>query len=480
MTRRPTALLPRLLADSVLPCALVAFVLTALLTFQQARSVDDAAHTRVAAQLEQLAGMLEHDADAHGDLQHLLNHAVQASTDQQLRRIELEGADGSRWHGGAAANPAFERYRRELADTGRYRAVVLHVDPRQREVARQRVLLGGGVVELGVLMLALLGALSMHYRVTLPMRRLQQSLDAMLRGANTSVSPAETNHEFVRLGVSADTIARALGAYRAECSRYEQASATEALDRLRQSQAAVRNKSHFMALVGHHFRQPMQALQLLTASLHPGVDDDQHAVLGQMRISINAMTRLLDALLEIARLDAGVVPVNPAPFSVADLFLRDRATLQELARQRQVTVIWRHSWYYLRADPELAGMLLVQLISNAIMHSRPGGIVLIAARRAGGDVRMEVRDNGPGIPTIHQQRIFEEFVQLHGDGDRRDGYGLGLAIAARLAKALQTDITLRSEPGRGSTFRFDLPRVSALGHTDATQTQPREALRAGH
>jgi signal transduction histidine kinase len=480
MARRPTALLPRLLADSILPCALVAFVLAAFLTFQQARGVDDAAHTRVASQLEQLAGMLEHDADGHGDLQRLLDHAIQVSADQQLRRIELEDANGRRWYGGAAANPAFERYRRELADTGPYRAVVVNVDPRQREVARQRVLIGGGVIELGVLMLALLGALSMHYRVTLPMQRLQQSLDDTLRGAPASVSPPEINREFVRLRVSTDSIARAMGEYRAECSRYEQAAATEALDRMRQSQAAMRNKSRFMALVGHHFRQPMQALQLLTASLHPGVDDDQHAVLGQMRISINAMTRLLDALLEIARLDAGVVPVSPVPFSVTDLFLRDRATLQELARQRQVTVIWRHSCYCLRGDPELAGMLLLQLVSNAIMHRRPGGTVLIAARRVGDGVRIEVRDNGPGIPAIHQQRIFEEFVQLQGDGDRCDGYGLGLAIAARLAKALETDITLRSEPGRGSTFGFDLSRVSALKHADASQPQARQPLHAGH
>jgi signal transduction histidine kinase len=480
MALRPARLLPRLLADSLLPCALVALVLTALLTFQQARSVDDAAHTRVAAELEHVAGVLEHDAGTSADLQRLLDQTIRASPDQQWRRIELEDADGHRWHGGVAANPVFERYRRELADTGRLRAVVLHVDPRPRAAARRKVLVGGSVVELGVLMLALLGALAMHNRVIVPMRRLQQSLDGMLHDAHASVLPAETNDEFIRLGKSADTIARALGAYQAQCSRYEQASAADALERLRQNQAAVRNKSHFMALVGHHFRQPMQALQLLTASLHPGVDDDQHAVLGQMRISINAMTRLLDALLEIARLDAGVVLVSPAPFSVADLFLRDRATLQEQARQHRVTLIWRHSGYYLLGDLELAGMLLLQLASNAIMHTRPGGTVLIAARRIDDGVRMEVRDNGTGIPAIHQQRIFEEFVQLQGDGDRRDGYGLGLAIATRLAKALETDIRLRSEPGRGSTFWFELSRVPALERIEGGQAQAPEALYAGH
>lgn len=478
MTRRPTALLPRLLADSVLPCALVAFVLAALLTLQQVRNVNDDAHTRVAAELERFAGLLEHGADDHGNLQRLLEQTIRASADNQLRRVELEDADGSRWHGGVDADPLFERYRRELADTGRHRAVVLHVDPRPRELAQKQVLLGGAVVELGVLMLALLGGLAMQRRVTVPLRRLQRVMEGPPNAMHPRELPRGTPTEFVRLGNSADTMHRALGVYRAECLRYEQASAADALERLRQHQAAVRNKSHFMSLVGHHFRQPMQALQLLAASLHPGVDDEQQAVLGQMRLSLNAMTRLLDALLEIARLDAGVVPVSPTPFCVADLFLRDRATLQALARQRQVSVIWRQSWYYLRADLELAGMLLQQLASNAIMHSRCGGTVLIAARRVGERVRLEVRDNGPGIPAIHQQRIFEEFVQLQGDGDRREGYGLGLPIAERLAKALNTSVCLRSEPGRGSTFWFDLTREPEAEHVDGHSAASPEAMHA--
>lgn len=476
MARRSPRLLPRLLADSLLPCALVAVVLTALLTFQQARSVDDAAHTRVAAELEHVAGMLEHADAASGDLQRLLDQAIRTSTNGQVRRIELEDIDGSRWHAGTAASPAFTRYRRELADTGKHRAVVMHVDPRPRAAARRTVLVDGGVVELGVILLTLLGALALQNRVILPLRRLQSSVDDMQHGVQASGRQVEAHSEFIRLHAGADAVARTLDAYQGQASHYEQASAADALERLRQSQANVRTKSQFMALVGHHFRQPMQALQLLTASLHPGVDADQQAVLGQMRTSIAAMTRLLDALLEIARLDAGVVPVSPVPFTVADLFLRERLSLQELARQRQVTVIWRQSLYFLRGDLDLAGMLMMQLVSNAILHTRAEGTVLVAARRTDLGVRIEVRDNGAGIPAIHQQRIFEEFVQLHGDGDRREGYGLGLAIATRLAKALGTTIQLRSEAGRGSTFWFELMRVPALEQVNASHMPSRQLL----
>jgi signal transduction histidine kinase len=220
----------------------------------------------------------------------------------------------------------------------------------------------------------------------------------------------------------------------------------------------------------------MQALQLLTASLHPGIDEEQQAVLTQVRASIATMTRLLDALLEISRLDAGVVTAKPGIFSVADLFLRDRSTLIEDARRQRVSVIWRRSWQRIHGDVELASLLLQQLASNAIAHAGPQGRVLIAARRGRDGVRIEVRDSGPGIAAIHQQRIFEEFVQLHGEADRRESYGLGLAIAARLAKLLGTQIGIRSQPGRGSTFWFDLPRVVTADHGGASHKHPLPAM----
>jgi signal transduction histidine kinase len=164
----------------------------------------------------------------------------------------------------------------------------------------------------------------------------------------------------------------------------------------------------------------------------------------------------------MTRLDAGVVSATSGQFSVADLFLRDRATLLEDARRERVSLVWRQSWYRLNGDIALASSLLYRLASNAIMHAGPQGRVLIAARRVHGGFRIEVRDNGPGIAAIHQQRIFEEFVQLQGETERREGYGLGLTIAARLAKILGTQVGLRSAPGKGSTFWFELQRVSTV------------------
>lgn len=470
MPRHPSALLRRLLADSVLPCAFAALVLIGLLTVQQIRNVDDIAHLQIAVQLEQLAGALEHATDTNK--QALLDVALHGSRDEPLQRIDLVEADGRRLSSGAPADASFERYRRELSSSpGQHRLLTVHVDPAPRLRTQRLILLYGVLSGFGIGLLVALATLNLRYRVLMPLRDLQRSLDALLDGDDEEVSmdARQPHREFARLRASVAALAGQLATHRADWASSQHATAIDALDKLRQSQAAERGKSQFMALVGHHFRQPMQALQLIVASLHPGIDAEQGSLLAQMRSSVATMTRLLDALLEISRLDAGVVTATSAPFSVADLFLRSRAALAEDARQHGVSVTWHPDDWRVHGDAGLASDLLHQLVGNAIAHTGSSGRVLIAARRRAAGVRIEVRDSGPGIPTIHQQRIFEEFVQLYDEGERHEGYGLGLAIAARLAKLLGTQIGLRSEPGRGSTFWFELPRASMAnndGHAD--------------
>jgi signal transduction histidine kinase len=285
--------------------------------------------------------------------------------------------------------------------------------------------------------------------------------------------------EFVELRKTLQRVSELQEAQRRDWSTMQHDNAVEALDRLRQSQAATRSKSQFIALVSHHFRQPLQALELFAAGLDQNASAEQQSLFQQMRHSIASMTRLLDALLEISRLDAGVIAVKPVGFTAAELFMRDRTSLNHEAAQHHVTLAWRGSHHQLHGDADVAASLLYQLASNAIANA-PEGRVLIAARRRGQAIRIEVRDNGPGIAVIHQQRIFEEFVQLQAsETDRRGGYGLGLAIAERLARLLGTRIGLRSEPGRGSTFWFDLPRMPVMErHASATASAQKPAAPA--
>lgn len=479
MPRRPTSLLRRLLADSVLPCAVAALVLTGLLTVQRLRTVDDTAHLQIAVQLEQLAGALEHATDT--STQALLDGALHGSGDEPLQRIDLEEADGRRLSSGAPADASFERYRRNLSSSpGQHRTLIVYADPAPRLHAQRLILLYGVLSGVGIAVLVVLATLTLRYRVLIPLRDLQRSLDALLDRDEEEVSTdaLQPYGEFARLRASTTALTEQLATHRADWASIQQTTAIDALDQLRQSQAAERGKSQFMALVGHHFRQPLQALQLIAAGLHPGIDAEQSGLLAQMRSSVATMARLLDALLEISRLDAGVVPATPAPFSVAGLFLRSRAALAEDMRQHGVRLAWHPGHWRVYGDAQLLGDLLQQLVANAIAHAGSPGRVLIAARRRATGVRIEVRDSGPGIPTIHQQRIFEEFVQLYGEGERHEGYGLGLAIAARLAKLLGTQIGLCSEPGRGSTFWFELP-LASMENSDS-QTDTRRASPAMH
>jgi CheY-like chemotaxis protein/anti-sigma regulatory factor (Ser/Thr protein kinase) len=112
------------------------------------------------------------------------------------------------------------------------------------------------------------------------------------------------------------------------------------------------------------------------------------------------------------------------------------------------------------SDPVLLERILLNLLSNAIRYTPPNGTVFLACRRCGDSLRIEIRDNGIGIPVDEQQNVFREFVQLANSArDRSKGLGLGLAIVDRLARLLHHTLSLRSGPNRGSTFAVTVPRV---------------------
>jgi len=325
--------------------------------------------------------------------------------------------------------------------------------------------------------LAWLARVSIRHRALEPLSQVRYAVHEMVNGRHPQLDNTPVSSEFLELRKTLQRLSELQEEQRRDWSAMQHDNAVEALDRLRQSQAATRSKSQFIALVSHHFRQPLQALELFAAGLDQNASSEQQPLFQQMRHSIASMTRLLDALLEISRLDAGVIAVKPIGFTAAELFMRDRTSLNHEAAQHHVALAWRGSQHQLHGDADVAASLLYQLASNAIANA-PEGRVLIAARRRGQAIRIEVRDNGPGIAVIHQQRIFEEFVQLQAsESDRRGGYGLGLAIAERLARLLGTRIGLRSEPGRGSTFWFDLPRMPVMERHTSSDKPATDAWR---
>ncbi|WP_432261144.1 ATP-binding response regulator [Cupriavidus sp. TMH.W2] len=212
-------------------------------------------------------------------------------------------------------------------------------------------------------------------------------------------------------------------------------------------------KSRFLAAASHDLRQPVHAMSLFLGLLaNEPLSKHSRYLVENITRATAAMGHLFDALLNISRLDAGVIHPRSETFPLNRLLDQLRAEYAPQALQKGLTLTVRPCAALVRSDPMLLERILRNLVSNAIVHA-PAGHVLVGCRRRGGDIRIEVWDNGPGIPREEHERIFWEFHQLQNpERDRSKGLGLGLAIVRRTAALLGHALTLRSEPGRGTVF----------------------------
>jgi CheY-like chemotaxis protein/anti-sigma regulatory factor (Ser/Thr protein kinase) len=188
---------------------------------------------------------------------------------------------------------------------------------------------------------------------------------------------------------------------------------------------------------------------------------DARKVVDQAEASVVAMEQLLDALLDISKLDAGILTPHLEDFRLNALLARMQNSFAAAAAAKGLRLRAVPSHLVVRSDPVLLERIMMNLVSNAVRYTERGGVV-IGCRRRGADVRIEVWDSGLGIPDDKRTAVFQEFFQLTDPGrDRSKGLGLGLAIVERLARLLQHRIELRSTPGRGSAFAIVLPAGDA-------------------
>ncbi len=240
--------------------------------------------------------------------------------------------------------------------------------------------------------------------------------------------------------------------------------ATQALRQQRDAaQQANSDKTRFLAAASHDLRQPMHALNMLVDTMkHTGEGDARTRLIERIEATSQAMSELLDALLDISRLDAGGVSFQRKPFALQPLLLRLRNTYEGQAESRGIALVVHSTPACVYSDPLLLERILGNFLSNALRYTPAGGCVLLAVRTRGDHILVQVRDNGPGIATESQQAIFQEFVQLHNpQRDRSQGLGLGLAIVQRLAQLLGHPIGVRSCSGHGSNFHIQLPQCAA-------------------
>jgi signal transduction histidine kinase len=176
---------------------------------------------------------------------------------------------------------------------------------------------------------------------------------------------------------------------------------------------------------------------------------------------------LVEDVLSFAKLEAGRVTISVVSLAVRDLVTPTLAVVATQAAQRGLTLAVADEaaldGLYARADRERAGQVLLNLLSNALKFTPPGGRVTLRASADAAVVRLAVEDSGGGVPADQHERIFEPFVQV-GSGLTRpsEGTGLGLAISRELARAMGGDVTVESAPGCGATFTLHLPRVDVV------------------
>jgi len=269
--------------------------------------------------------------------------------------------------------------------------------------------------------------------------------DRGMRWISINSSPVPGNHPAILQGVVATFVdvtdlkkgEAALRAAQAEADRANQA------------------KSRFLAAVSHDLRQPLAALKVYAGLLNNPQAISYSEVVSNTRKCIDSLSELLDDLLDLSKLEAGVVTPLLSDFTVTDLFGHLMTLHEPEAQAKGLRFRCVPSRLVGRTDLVLFRRVLGNLLSNAIRYTERGGVV-IGCRRRQGKTWIEVWDTGVGIKAEDTAAIFEEFKQL-GDGARNSGSGLGLAIVAKTAALLGLEISVRSRVGRGSVFGIELP-----------------------
>ena len=228
-----------------------------------------------------------------------------------------------------------------------------------------------------------------------------------------------------------------------------------------EAEKANRAKSKFLAAASHDLRQPVQSLFFLLSALESSVKPGATKTLVHATQSLMALKFLLDSLLDISQLDAGVIEPAFQEFPVSALFDQLDAEYKPIAEAKGLGWHVTASNATVRSDSALLGRMLRNLCQNAIRYTETGS-VLLTWRSDGDTLRIKVQDTGIGISADTQETIFEEFHQvgnLH--RDRTQGLGLGLAIVRRLSILLEHPVKVRSTLGEGSTFSITVPMTRA-------------------
>lgn len=339
--------------------------------------------------------------------------------------------------------------------------IVLVVSKQQLNNEKLQMFMLNLLLSILVLGFSIVVAMRVARRITLPIMDMLGAVRNIGKG-RVHASIGETRvQELDELARGINEMAEQLQEQRETLQQRIEESTQELRVKKEEAEKANFDKTRFLAAASHDLRQPMHALGLFMGELHNRINTpEQRLIVNKVEESVEAMSGLLDSLLDISKLDAGVVVPQEQHISMSLMLKRLAEDFSSIAEKKHVTLRVHAIDAHVMSDPVLLERILINLLSNAVRYVHAQGAVMLACRRRGDHLRIEVRDNGPGIPLDEQQNIFREFVQLSNQArDRSKGLGLGLAIVDRLSKLLKYPLYLRSAPNKGSTFAIEIPRV---------------------
>jgi signal transduction histidine kinase len=359
-----------------------------------------------------------------------------SSSGTPQRPIQSLFVRGDRWAASFAAKLAV------LTGKTQARANALVATDRRSYSHSRDLLIGAGV---GSLLLALALALFLSDSFLVPLQKTQRRLATIAAGDFSDHVEVPNRDE--------------IGALAADVNQMN-----DELRRLySELEAASKHKSDFLANMSHELRTPLNAIvgfsQVLREKLFGEVNEKQEEYLDDILSSANHLLALINDILDLSKVEAGQVELERSRFSLKEAVERGVVMVRERATKNGVELT-------LEPDPKVGlvegderriRQVIFNLLSNAVKFTPPGGSVDVSTSGSDGEVRVAVRDTGPGIAPEDRERIFEEFQQTAAGAEQREGTGLGLALSKRLVELHGGRIWVESEVGKGSTFLFTLP-----------------------
>ena len=329
--------------------------------------------------------------------------------------------------------------------------------------SKKRMLVAGLSIALVVLAITIMLAMRLGRGVSRPVRTLSQVVEELARGNLAARVEQNSGGELLLLQKGFNSMANSLQLHQEELEQKIREATVDLEAKKEEAEQSNRGKSHFLASVSHDLRQPMHAIGLFAATLKQRVTTPEQRELVQcINDAVSALQCMFDGLLNISRLDSGMLDPTLESCDLAALLKRVAREFQPLAEQKGLNLRVRVCPSWVNSDHMLLGRMLSNLMANAIRYTARGG-VLLACRRRQGHWVVQVWDTGIGMSAEQLPKIFEEYYQV-GNPERNSahGVGLGLAIVSGIARRLDYKIEVFSRRGRGSVFNIILPLAQPI------------------